>query len=91
MVSEEWSGFKPQCLDIENRVVIDLSELFVLPGGIMFLTINSILFYRILSSDGFLGEKLATSAGSARYYIGVLSYRILIFGKNRMLNFLIIM
>eukprot|EP00080_Pristionchus_pacificus_P015573 PDM75593.1 hypothetical protein PRIPAC_42770 [Pristionchus pacificus] len=37
-----------------------------LGGGIMFLTINSILFYRILSSDGFLGEKLATSAGSAR-------------------------
>ncbi|GMR48506.1 hypothetical protein PMAYCL1PPCAC_18701, partial [Pristionchus mayeri] len=35
-------------------------------GGIMFLTINSILFYRILSSDGFLGEKLATSTGSAR-------------------------
>ncbi|GMT24809.1 hypothetical protein PFISCL1PPCAC_16106, partial [Pristionchus fissidentatus] len=37
-----------------------------LGGGATFLTINSILFYRILSSDGFLGEKLATTVGSAR-------------------------
>ncbi|CAJ0955643.1 unnamed protein product, partial [Mesorhabditis belari] len=33
-------------------------------GGIVFLTINAFLFYRVLASDGFLGEKRRTAMPS---------------------------